>query len=521
MILVIIVVAAALAYFLSKSEAKKFTASTDLYIQVAYPTVSAATASVLTPPTADQLGDVVELVTSSSIQAAVETQIGEPLSAAGSVSAAALTSADFVVITATSKSPTMAARLANTFAREFLAARRNSFSRSAKQSLSAARQTLRSLPTGTGNLTNVAERQNVVSQIQQYEQALLDPTAGASQTSPAAVPREPVSPTPKKDAIFGAAIGLVLGAALAFLLELLDSRLNRSDDFEAAFSWPVLTILPKVRDPAPVTPQPALPNEFLEPMRMLRFQLTLNPGAGAPRTVAVTSGVANEGKSTVSRDLALVYAEAGQRVLLVDADFRKQTMPALFGVTPRSGLAEVLVGEEDLAAAVVRVDLGVVEGSLDLLAGGMHLGSGVNLLASMRMRDFVSHAQESYDIVLFDTAPLLLVADSAPLLSLVDSILVVARAGVVTRQTARRLSQLFERVGDVRVSGTVVNGYEHEGRDGYGYGYGYGYRSDVLSPVAPVSARSPVESPQTPRTDSTSVLPAQSDEASASTQEDH
>ena len=476
-ILAILVVAGAASYYFSSRETKKYTASTQIYVQVADPTLQSisSTSQTNNGPSGDQLGDIIHLITSSAVKAGVEEKLGRPVSQAGTVSAAVIQNSDFITITAVSASPKTSARIANLFAEEFLAGRRETFRVSAHQALAAAKVTLQHLPKSSANLTNVAERQNVVAQIQSDEQAILNPQSGASQPTPATVPTVPTSPKPKRDAVFGAALGLLLGIILSFVLEALDSRLSDPADLEVAFGRPILGVLPLVSNPSPSTgTAPTLPNEFIEPLRLVRYQLQLSPSVGLVKTILVTSCMPGEGKTTVTRDLALVYAKAGQRVLLIDGDLRHGALGDRLGIIAAHGLAEVLVQEISLADAVVHIDLdeGADNGSLDVLVGGTFADPS-NVLGARRMREFLQQAGEEYDVVLLDTAPLLLVADATPLLPIVDAVLVVARLGRLSKQDAAALTAIIARVGEVNLSGLIVNGVER-GRSSYAYGYGYG-----------------------------------------------
>ena len=247
-VLAVLILGAALGYFLAHSEQNKYTASTDLYIQFASPTLSSSSVSIGSPnaPTTAQLGDIASLITSSSVEAAVRQELGAPVSSLGTVTATPSTSSDFVTITAQSPSAAMAANLANAFAKQFLASRRRSLLLQARAALTAARKTLKTVPSGTGNFSSLAV------QIQSLQQTLLNPETGTSQAVRASVPTTPTSPKPKEDAIFGAAIGLLLGIVAAFGLEALDVRLRSVEDLESAFGRPALAVLPKVSDPTPM-----------------------------------------------------------------------------------------------------------------------------------------------------------------------------------------------------------------------------------------------------------------------------
>jgi Mrp family chromosome partitioning ATPase len=207
----------------------------------------------------------------------------------------------------------------------------------------------------------------------------------------------------------------------------------------------------------------------------------------------VTSGIPGEGKSTVVRDLALIYAEAGEAILIIDADLRRPSIARLLGVEPPLGLAQVLRREVGIAEAVVPLHRpgarGVsangsnrealtgdprLRGSIDLLSYGECVPNPVGLLGSEAMKSTLTAARGRYDIVILDSAPLLAVADTVPLLEAVDAVLLVARLGLSTRDTADRLTALIERVPKANLAGIVTNdlrgGLLDERYGTYGYG---------------------------------------------------
>lgn len=501
-ILAIVVVATAATYFIAAGQPKSYVASATLYVQVADPTVDITTAGVQqSAPSSQSIADVAQLITAQSVTDRVARTLRVPsTSAASAVTATPATNSDFVTVTATSGSPVLAARLANTYVSAFLGSRSQAVAGEALQARRGAQATLRSLPPGPAN---VGQRQTLEQDIQTYQQIQLNPSSGARQIDTAAVPSLPTSPRPVRDAVFGGVVGLVLGLIAAFCLELLDRRLMRVSTLESLYDRPVLAVLPHVSDPAPVptgdgavvTPQ------FLEELRTLRVTLRLASGPRAPRTIMVTSSLPREGKSTITRDLALVYAEAGERVLVIDADLRRPRIERLFGLQEGRGLAHILRGEASLSETALPARLSSpvpdvsdnghrqgsasddprARGSLDVLAHGERLENPLALLSSERMTALLEEAAQAYDVVLLDTAPVLTVADCLPLLEVVESVVLVVRLGQTTRESAKRFDDLITRLPDITFSGVIANDARNQADDeGYGsYGrYGYSYYQD-------------------------------------------
>jgi capsular exopolysaccharide synthesis family protein len=513
-ILAIVVLAAGGTYFLSSRQQKSYVASTKVYLEVANPLATlSATASGQSAGaagvTAQTLADAAQLVTTQQVTREVARRLGMRVSSAGSVTANPDTGSSFITVTATSHKPRLAARLANAYAAAFLFSRQQSVRTAARGSLRAAQAALLSLPntaqnaqgTNTAGPSNQSQTQSLQQQIQTYKQLVLNPSPGARQIDPAAVPGAPSSPKPARDAIFGGIVGLVLGVIVAFCLELLDRRLVRVSTVESTFGRPVLAVLPHVAEPSPADEagRGVVPAPFVEELRSLRVMVRLAGNPEPPRTIMITSALPREGKSTLTRDLAIVYAESGERVLVIDADLRRPSMEESFRLEAEKGLVQVLRGETQLSEATIPARLSAtveassngggavsangdprVHGSIDVLTHGERSENPGPLLSSKRMAALLEEASQAYDVVLMDTPPVLTVADGVPLMEMVDSVLLVARLGQTTRQVADRFNELIDRLPTVTFSGVIANDQREKlGDDGYGsYGrYGYGYYS--------------------------------------------
>jgi Mrp family chromosome partitioning ATPase len=341
---------------------------------------------------------------------------------------------------------------------------------------------------------SILQAANLSSKINQLEASLA--VTGAQQIKPAKpATTVQLAPKPRKNAIFGFVIGLVLAAIAAYVLSRFDRRLRSLVGIEAMFGSQTLAGLPKVRRPIVYRDGRPSPSRFLlEPLRRLHTGFALggvpqapSNGQGAeharPRVILFTSADAGDGKSTLVADLALVQRDANQRVAIVEANFRRPVQAKLLGLDGAQGLAEVLVGSLALTDALQRVhydeppmpaysappvpppvgQAGVATmvearaGSLALLAGGGAVTNPPALLGNGAMSGLLRSLSDEYDYVLVDAPSPLEVSDVMPLLALVDGIVIVARAGHTREASARRLVELLSRTASAPVLGVAAN----------------------------------------------------------------
>jgi Mrp family chromosome partitioning ATPase/capsular polysaccharide biosynthesis protein len=495
-VVLVVIVATGGTYFLSSRQPKHYVSSTSVLVADADPAGAVDSPQPVSPPTPQQMEDLAILFTDQAITADVYRDLGLPLGSAGKVSVAPQVGAgaaesSILVVTADSRSPTLAARLANTYVTAFLASQRSAQATQASADLSATRRVLDTL---ANTATNAVQRQQLITQEAQLRTLMLSPSAGARPIDAALPPSGPSSPRPTRDAILGGIIGLLLGLCIAFGLDFFDRRLVQVSSVESAYAVPVLAVLPHARNPAPMQDgRPAVPSSFIESIRSLRINIAMTRNGKPPRTLLVASAIPGEGKSTVARDLALVYAEAGESVLLIDADLRRPTLAKLFNIDPAVGLAQVLRHEVRLIDAVSPVYWAEARdlqsngrrnasaglgrpATIDLLDYGETVPNPVNLLGSAAMASALAAVCERYDVVILDSAPLLAVADTVPLLELVESVLLVARLGLSTRDSANRLAGLLQRAPEAQIVGVVTNDMSSGGFRGEKYG-SYGYDS--------------------------------------------
>lgn len=257
----------------------------------------------------------------------------------------------------------------------------------------------------------------------------------------------PVSPDLTRYLGLGLLAGLVLGALLAVLRDLLDVTVRTSTTAEELAGVPTLAVVDE--DPDAVA--------RAESVRRLRTGLAFlraadDRPAGA-EVVVVTSALGGEGKSTIALDLARVFAEGGERVLLVEADLRRPTLAAGLRLEPGPGLSEVLAGR---VAAVSALRPSGSE-RLDVLPAGGLPPNPAELLGSARMRDLLAHLRADHDRVVVDTPPLLPVTDGAVVAGLADGVLLVVRWGRTRRDEVHEAVATLGQV-HARLLGTVLNG---------------------------------------------------------------
>ncbi|MFD1348017.1 CpsD/CapB family tyrosine-protein kinase [Oceanobacillus caeni] len=201
-----------------------------------------------------------------------------------------------------------------------------------------------------------------------------------------------------------------------------------------------------------------------EQYRTIRTNIQFASVDNEIQSLLVTSSGPSEGKSTTTANLAVVYAEAGKRVLLVDADLRKPTVHYTFRLDNLTGLSNVLVGENTLDEAENRTDIE----NLYVISCGPIPPNPSELLASRKMEQFISEATQSYDLVIFDTPPVLAVTDAQILANIVDGSILVVRSKHTELESATKAKDVLEPAR-AKLLGSVLNGREKQGSNYYYY----------------------------------------------------
>jgi len=294
-------------------------------------------------------------------------------------------------------------------------------------------------------------------------------------------------------------VGLSLGVAAAFLREYLDNTLKTPEDIGRFLQTPALALIPSVESMNhrgaglyaagskwlnSGNRHPAAPlgarlyridgdnqqhSALSEAFRSLRTSVLLSSAERPPRALLVTSAQPEEGKTTISINLAISLAQLGHRTLLIDGDMRRPCIHKAFDIPDRPGLVSYLTGQQDWTAIVQPTG---IEG-LDALVCGPVPPNPVELLASARMRALIHQAMAAYNCVIIDSPPMLNVADSRILATLVEGILLVVEGGVTPRELVQRAQAHAREVGG-NVIGVVLNNLDVRADDYY-YSRFYGY----------------------------------------------
>src|ERR1700728_731432 len=299
----------------------------------------------------------------------------------------------------------------------------------------------------------------------------------------ARVPTAPVEPNIPRNLSFAFMLGLTSGVGLAFLLEGLDSTVRTTEQAQMISGLPPLGMIPlgsrsaregptakrlviaTSKEAVELITQVRRQSQMAESYRALRTSLLLSNLGAPPKVIMVTSALPQEGKTTTSINCAVVLAQKGIRVLLIDADLRRPSIHKTLGMGPRSGLSNVLTGSATLQTAITRSS---ILPNLDVLPAGTPPPNPAELLASTNMREVLIQLREQYDHIVIDTPPSLSVTDAVVLSPRADAIVLVIRSGQTTKQALRRSRDILMQV-NAKVSGVLLNAVDLSSPDYYYY----------------------------------------------------
>ncbi|WP_420812608.1 CpsD/CapB family tyrosine-protein kinase [Planococcus versutus] len=205
-----------------------------------------------------------------------------------------------------------------------------------------------------------------------------------------------------------------------------------------------------------------------EQFRTLRTNIHFTSPDGDIRSLVVTSASHSEGKSTTSSNLAIVFAQEGKRVLLIDADMRKPTMHQTFKIPNTRGLSNVLARQIALKMAIQSSGIE----NLDLLPCGSIPPNPAELLSSPNMDFLFDHALDTYDLLIFDTPPVLSVTDSVILANKCEGTILVVNSGKTERAQALKAKEAITAAAKIRLLGVVINNVENQQEMGDAAYYG-------------------------------------------------
>ena len=268
-----------------------------------------------------------------------------------------------------------------------------------------------------------------------------------------------------------AVVGLVMGVGLAFFIEYLDTSVKTLEDVERYLQIPVLAVIPK--DVSMLIKSKG-DTADAEAYRILRANIEFNKPDGKANTFTLVSGGPGEGKSTTLNNLAFTCAKGGYNVLVVDADLRRPTQHYLFGVENNFGLTDYLVGKADLEEITRTTQID----NLSFVPSGQIPDGAVGILNSQRMVELIAKAKGLYDLVFFDSPPILGVSDGSVLASEVDVTIMVVQHRRFPRAMLQRVKQAVDQSGGTLI-GVVLNNVDTKHDEGYNY---YNSYNDYYNP---------------------------------------
>ena len=282
---------------------------------------------------------------------------------------------------------------------------------------------------------------------------------------PGRVENRPVSPKSTVIIPLGIIVGLVVGLGLAFFIEYLDTSVKTIDDVERALQAPVLGVIPQnvgvILDEGRESPH-------AEAYRVLRTNLLFSRKNENWNTISVLSGGAGEGKSTTIFNLATIFAQNGQRVLVVDSDLRRPTLHKILHVSNTIGLTDFLLKQRSLEEVIQKTKVP----TLDFLASGKLPSSSMSILGSPQMKETIQELKRRYDFIFFDSPPLLGISDASVLASEMDMVLQVIQYRRYPQPMTLRAKQMILKVGG-NLIGIVLNNINMSQDESYYYYSGY------------------------------------------------
>ena len=317
--------------------------------------------------------------------------------------------------------------------------------------------------------------------VNELDNSLQQRTVQLNVVSGPSVGHTPIAPRKSLNLLFGLGVGLLLGLLVAVLREVRDTTMRSAEALRGASKLPVIGDIPfdKYAKKAPLIVGDQLRSRRAEALRQLRTNLQFVEVDNPAQVLVVTSSIASEGKSSTSANLALVFAEADRRVLLIEADLRRPKAMDYLGIERSIGLTNVLAGQ-------VRVDDVLQSWGSDglmVLPSGSIPPNPSELLGSRHMADLITSLRQRFDMIIIDTPPLLPVTDGAVASVLADGVVVVVRNGRTTRAQLQGALESLESV-DARVFGCVLTMTPVKRTVVRGYGY-YEYKAAETAGARP------------------------------------
>jgi Mrp family chromosome partitioning ATPase len=408
-------------------------------------------------------------------------------------------STDVFAFTVTASTPEEAIRLVNLIASQYVAWRAEISGQAIREAIGQIEAQLQT-PAGTLGAVTGTERQELQGQLNRLK--VLDTlNSGGATIVEKAETATKTSPRPIRDALFGAALGLVIALLIAGLREAFNTRIRSEADVEDALGRPVLASIQTLPKRADIVTVGRHESRWGDTYALLAANIMQIRGEADRTILAVTSAIASEGKTTTATNLAVALAQRGQRVILVDFDLRKPSVGRVFRIPPGSpGVVQVIDGETDLDHARWTIPLnggpgqpvaarngwgaesmaepngeangngngnGAQAGSLQVIAAGGN-ERGARIARSTEVIELLDELAAEADVVVLDTPPALATVEMAELSRMIDLAITVVRYGKVTRRSLIALNRQAE-TWQTDLVGAVITDAPPEEDDYYYY----------------------------------------------------
>ena len=490
LIIIGIVVAGGTSYFLSQRMEPVYEATTTLVVnQTTNPTAGFEYSQ---PAVATHI----ELIKQQSVMEEVSNELGLPYSPEElreKISTHNSPNTPLIEVSARNGDPLIAQQIADTTVQVYIQQHREKLQADTKASLSLIQNEIRQTSArinelnskkGTVGLTSqeedeLATLQDDLEQFKglrtmwNFQLAQAMAAAGISLGEPAPLPISPVSPKTTQNVILASILGLVVTTGGIFLKEYLDRSVKTPEDISKLTGLATLGVIAKFKPPLQekgkliTEAHPRGPTA--EAYHMLHTNLQFATLDKPAKTIIVTAPGPNEGKTSVVANLAVTIAQMGNKVIAVDTDLRHHQLSELFEVSSDTGFTDLLLAEQPDVAGFLQPTK--VEG-LRVLTSGSHSHNYAQIIGSPRVSSLVEALSKEADIILFDSPPILAVADATMLAPKVDGTILVVWAGRTRPEALVEAKEALSK-GNVNILGVVLNGVEVSGRGGYYYRYRY------------------------------------------------
>lgn len=318
---------------------------------------------------------------------------------------------------------------------------------------------------------------SLVNNYQQIRLAEVQATNNVVVVKPAVAPQTPIRPRTATNVLLAAVVGAMIAAGAAFLIEYLDDTIKSPDDVARVSGLSTLGAIARLKEAGAQRQLIAWMSSKApesEAYRTLRTNIQFSSVDKPIRTLVVTSSGPSEGKSTTAANLAIVMAQTGQKVVLVDADLRRPVLHKTFSIPNNIGITTALLAGDDvdLQSYLQPTEID----NLMLITSGPIPPNPSELLGSQRMKNVIERLAQLADIVIFDTPPVLVVTDAAVLSRQSDGVLLIADAGGTREPALAHAVEELRKTG-ANILGVALNRLDSRSR-GYYYYYYYYYYTD-------------------------------------------